>query len=351
MTSIADVNGKPVIGGVDTHKDTVHVGAVDPIGRRLADVEFPTTTAGYNDALSWLRARGPLAKVGIEGTGSYGAGIAAAFTAASVEVVEVNRPDRAERRRAGKSDPIDAYAAATAAASGRATAVPKDHTTAVESLRVLQLVRSSAVKARTAALNQLDSLIVTAAAPLRESLTGLSTTARLHMCAAWRPGTGLSDPTTATKVALRRLARRIGELTTEITTANTEIDTLTRAVAPQLRDVYGVGPDTAATLLIAAGANPHRIGTEPAMAMLFGAAPLPASSGRTTRHRLNRGGDRQANRALHTIAITRLGRDQRTQAFRDRQLANGHTKKDAIRSLKRYIARELYPILQATLTT
>ena len=351
MISIAEVPAGLVFGGVDTHKDTVHVAAVDAIGRRLADAEFPTTRVGYADALRWLRGHGDLAKVGIEGTGSYGAGIATEFAAASVEVVEVNRPDRAERRRAGKSDPIDAYAAATAAASGRASAIPKDRTAAVESLRVLWVVRAGAVKARTAALNEIDSLLVTAPAPLRESLTGLSKTRRVTVCATWRRGTNLGDPTVATKNALRRLARRVTDLDTEIADADTELAALTTTHAPHLRAVFGVGPETAATLLVAAGANPHRIATEPAMAMLFGAAPVPASSGRTTRHRLNRGGNRQANRALHTIALTRLRHDPRTRAYRDRHLANGHTKKDAMRSLKRYIARELYPILRATLTT
>ena len=346
MSSMAEV-----FGGIDTHKDTVHVAAVDPLGRHLTDAEFSTDRAGYAAALAWLSRHGVLGRVGIEGTGSYGAGIAAAFTAAGVDVVEVNRPDRATRRRLGKSDPIDAYAAAQAVVSGRATAVPKDHTTVVEAIRVIHGVRATAVKARTAALLELDAFVVTAPAPLREALTGLAGARRVTICASWRPGTDRADPTTATKTALRRLARRIQALTVEITDADHDLDSLTRAAAPQLRAILGVGPETAATVLIAAGANTDRISSEAALAMLFGVAPIPASSGRTHRHRLNRGGHRQANRALHMIALTRLRRDPRTRAYRDRRTAEGHTKKEIIRCLKRYIARELYPVLTAALTT
>jgi transposase len=351
MASIAEVEAGALFGGIDTHKDTVHVAVVDQLGRHLGDREFATTGAGYASALAWLNGHGDIARAGVEGTGSYGAGITAAFTRAGVPVVEVDRPDRAARRRLGKSDPIDAYAAARAAASGRSTAVPKDHTGVVESIRVLHLVRASAVKARTVAYNELDALVVTAAAELRESLAGVSGQARARVCARLRPGPDLSDPATATKTALRRLAQRIGLLDTEAADALKQLDELTTKIAPALLAMPGVGPETAATLLVAIGANPQRVGSEAALAMLFGVAPLPASSGRTTRHRLNRGGDRQANRALHVIALTRLRIDPRTRAYRDRKLAQSHTKKDVMRCLKRYITRELYPILRATLTT
>lgn len=351
MNSMAEVTDRVVFGGVDTHKDTVHVAAVDGLGRHLADAEFATTSAGYGAALGWLGGHGVVELVGVEGTGSYGAGIATAFSAADVAVVEVNRPDRATRRRVGKSDPIDAYAAAQAVASGRATATPKDHTTAVEALRVLGLVRTSAVRARTAAFNESAALIVTAPAGLRESLTGLTRTRKLTTCAGYRPGPDLTDPTTATKAALRRLAVRIGDLSAEIDAADRQLDTLTQATAPTLRDRLGVGPETAATLLVAVGGNPHRMRSEPALAMLCGAAPLPASSGRTIRHRLNRGGNRQANRALHVIALTRLRHDPATRAYRDRRTAQGRSKREVMRCHKRQIVRELYPILRDTLTT
>lgn len=351
MSSMSEVTDRVMFGGVDTHKDTVHVAAVDQLGRHLADAEFATTSAGYGAALGWLAGHGTVEKVGIEGTGSYGAGIAAAFSRAGVAVVEVNRPDRATRRRLGKSDPVDAYAAAEAAASGRASATPKDHATIVESIRVLHLVRASAVKSRTVALNELASLIVTAPARLRETLTGLGDAETLARCAGYRPGTAVHDSTVATKTALRRLAARIDDLSTEITAADRELDTLTQAAAPTLRAQYGIGPETAATLLVAVGGNPNRMHSEAALAMLVGVAPLPASSGRTTRHRLNRGGNRQANRAVHIIALTRLRRDPRTRAYRDRRLAEGRTNKEAMRCLKRHIARQLYPLLRATLTT
>lgn len=351
MSSMAEVTGRVVFGGVDSHQDTVHVAAVDGLGRHLADAEFGTTRAEYGAALGWLSGHGVLELVGIEGTGSYGAGIATAFSTADVAVVEVNRPDRASRRRLGKSDPIDAYAAAQAVASGRATATPKDHTTAVEALRVLGLVRASAVKARTVAFNEFAALVVTAPARLRESLTGLTRTKKLAVCAGYRPGPDLVDPTTATKTALRRLAGRIGDLCTEIDAADRELDTLTQATAPALRARLGVGPETAATLLVAVGGNPHRMRSEPALAMLCGAAPLPASSGRTIRYRLNRGGNRQANRALHVIAVTRLRHDPATRAYRNHRIAKGRTQRDVMRCLKRQIVRELYPILRDTLTT
>lgn len=292
--------------------------------------------------------------VGVEGTGSYGAGLARYLTAAGVRVVEVNRPDRAKRRQKGKSDPQDAINAAAAVQSGDATATPKAGTGIVEAIRVLRIVRAGAVKSRTVALNQLDSLIVTAPAALRATLTGLSTPARLARCAALRPGTDLADPIHATKTALRHLARRIHHLTDEIQQAHTHLHTLTRAAAPRTLARLGVGPDCAAQLLTTAGDNPDRLNSEAAFAHLCGVAPIQASSGRTTKHRLNPAGDRHANAALHRIIIVRLRHCPRTRAYMQKRTAQGLSKRDTIRCLKRYAAREIYTALRAdfaTLTT
>jgi transposase len=340
-----------VFMGVDTHLDTHHVAVVDSLGRPLGDEEVPATVAGYAAALRFAARHGELAAAGVEGTGSYGAGLAGFLTSAGISVVEVNRPDRAARRREGKSDPIDAYAAAQAAASGRAQAVPKTRSGIVEAIRAAHVTRRGAVKARTQALNQLKTLIVTAPAVLREQLRALRGQELIDVCARLRPGHDLTDPITATKTALRRLARRVQHLSEEITEADHDLDALTRQAAPRLRAQAGIGPDTAAKLLITAGDNPHRLRSEAAFAHLCGAAPIPASTGRTHRHRLNRGGDRQANNALHTITLTRQRSCPRTRNYTDRRTTQGLTPRDIRRCLKRHIAREIYPILKADLTT
>jgi transposase len=334
-----------IFGGVDTHGLTHHAAVVDPIGRHLADREFPATAAGYQDLLGWMRSQGTVVAAGVEGTGAYGAELTRVLTAAGVTVVEVNRPDRATRRRAGKSDPVDAYAAAIAVASGRASVVPKSRTGPVEAIRVLRVARNSAVKARTQAINQIRALLVTAPAVLREQMRTLSTAQLIPALARLRPGPDLSDPPAATKAALRRLARRYAALDTEAREFRDELDALTAAVAPELVAVPGVGPETAAQLLITAGDNPHRLRTEATFAHLTGTAPIPASSGRTDRHRLNRSGDRAANCALYTIVLSRLRHDPRTRAYMQRRTTQGLSKKDIMRCLKRYVAREIYQIL------
>ncbi|MEU2801649.1 transposase, partial [Streptomyces sp. NPDC007117] len=218
----------------------------------------------------------------------------------------VNAPDRGTRHTRGKSDPIDAYAAARAAASGRATAIPKSHTGTVEALRQLRVARASAIKARTQAINQLIGLRVTAPEPLRASLTGINRTTLVNRCLRLRPGADLTCPTEAARYALRQLARRIRMLTEEIDEVTERLTMLTTSAGPELVALFGVGTETAGQLLVTAGDNPERLRTESAFAALCGAAPVPASSGRTDRHRLSRGGDRQANRALHMIAVVRM---------------------------------------------
>ena len=334
-----------VVGGVDTHGATHHAAVIDPIGRHLADREFPADTAGHQALAAWLTGHGALIAVGVEGTGSYGAQLTRHLTAAGITVIEVNRPDRSNRRANGKSDPLDAYAAAMAVASGRASGTPKTRDGLVEAIRALHVARRGAVKARTAAINQLKAHIITAPAALREQLANLTTTELITTCARLRPGTDPRDPTTAVKKALRAMARRWQHLNTEAAEHEADITALVRAACPALLELPGCGPITAAQLLISAGDNPERVRCEGAFAHLTGTAPVPASSGQTRRHRLSRGGDRQANNALHMIAITRLGHDQRTRAYAERRTAEGLSTKDIIRCLKRYIAREVFKAL------
>lgn len=338
-----------VTAGVDTHKDTHTAAALDSTGRMLGHRAFPTTPAGYTALLDWLRGHGELERVGVEGTGVYGAGLALVLAAAGVSLVEVDRPDRKTRRWQGKSDPVDAEAAARAAQAGRATGVPKDRTGRVEALRALRIARRSAIAARASAQTQMKSLIVTAPDQLRTSLRTMSDRELITTCAARRPDRGAAaDPATATIIALRALARRHQQLTVEIDDLDTLIAPLVVQINPTLSALLGVGPDVAGQLLVTAGENPHRLRSEAAFAMLCGAAPLPASSGRTLRHRLNRGGDRQANAALYRIVMCRLRWDPRTHAFVTERTARGKSKKEIIRILKRYIAREVYEALLTT---
>lgn len=331
-----------VIGGIDTHTDVHQAAAIDGIGRHLATAQFETTPEGYQRLLEWLRAHGDVRAVGIEGTGAYGAEIARFLTANGITVVEVDRPDRKARRDNGKSDPVDAYAAATAVLSGRAGGTPKSRNGAVEAIRALRVVRKSAVKARTQTINQIRTLIVTAPSVVRDKLRGLSTRELVDTLARSRPAGELHDPLCSVRIALRRLARRYLALDEEIKDADREIGPLVTQVAPGLVALPGVGPETAGQLLTSVGDNPGRLRSEASFAHLCGVAPVPASSGRTNRHRLNRGGDRAANNALHTIVLVRMKYDQRTQEYVARRTAEGMVKKDIVRCLKRFVAREIY---------
>ncbi|HZM82728.1 MAG TPA: IS110 family transposase [Candidatus Limnocylindrales bacterium] len=337
-----------IAGGVDTHSGTHHAAVVLLNGRRLADAEFPATTAGYADLLTWMHSFGRLHAIGVEGTGSYGAGLARHLRGHGVRVVEVNRPDRRQRRAKGKSDPLDAYAAAEAVLAGRATAVPKAGDGIVESIRALHLVRASAVKARTACTNEMKALVITAPAQLREHLRVRTAAGLVQACSRLQPPqdlADLADPAAGVAAALRRLATRYQALTTEIADADKQLAVLVKQARPDLLTVRGVGVETAAQVLSTCGDNPDRLYSEAAFASLCGVSPVPASSGKTTRHRLSRGGDRQTNRALYMIVITRLGHDSRTRAYVARRTAEGLSKKEIIRCLKRYVARELYKIL------
>lgn len=343
-------DGPQITGGVDTHGLTHHAAVIDSLGRHLADQEFPATIGGYRDLLQWMHSHGKLVAVGVEGTGAYGAELARVLSAAGVTVIDVDRPDRKTRRMKGKSDPIDAYAAATAVASGRATGVPKSRDGLVEAVRVLRVARRSAVKARTQAMNQIRTLLVSAPAILREQVAGLDPAALIRALARKRPSDDLSHPLAATRASLRRLARRHQAMNTEIAELDAEIKPLVARAAPQLLALFGVGPETAGQLLTSAGDNPERMRSEGAFAHLAGVAPIPASSGRTHRHRLNRGGDRAANNALHTITLVRMRYDERTRTYVERRTKEGLSKKDIIRCLKRFVAREIYHALTGTPT-
>jgi transposase len=340
-----------VVGGIDTHADLHQAAVIDSIGRHLATEQFATTPDGYRRLLQWLRSHGEVLAVGIEGTGAYGAEIARFLTANEFTVVEVDRPDRKARRDNGKSDSIDAYAAATAVLSGRAMGTPKARNGIVEAIRSLRVVRKSAVKARTQTINQIRNLLVTAPACVRDRLRGLSAKELVDTLARSRPMGELADPAHAVKTALRRLARRHQALSEEIKEADREIGPLVTRAAPRLVALPGVGPETAGQLLASAGDNPERLRSEAAFAHLCGAAPVPASSGRTHRHRLNRGGDRAANNALHTIVLVRMKYDQRTQDYVTRRTTEGMAKKDIVRCLKRFVAREIYHHLPHTTRT
>ena len=332
----------PVYLGVDTHSET-HVGvALDGAGRCLGEQVFPNSESGYAEVLRWALGFGAPVAAGVEGTGSYGAGLSRYLRTKGVSVWEVNRTSRQHRRRYGKHDASDAEAAARAVIAGTASGEPKGADGAAESLRALRVARRSAVKARTQAANQLHALLSTAPEKLRESLRGLPTKHLAEKAARFRRDADPVDPAAATKFALRSVARRYRALSEEISELQAHIERVAREAAPELTALDGVGPDTAAALLIAAGDNPERLKSEASFAHLCGAAPVPASSGKIVRHRLNRGGNRDANRALHVVALNRLKRDDRTQAYVAKRTTEGKSKKEAMRCLKRYIARETY---------
>jgi transposase len=341
-----------VIGGVDCHQLTHHAVALDDHGRRLGDQAFAATSSGYRQLLSWLQQFGHIHAVGVESTASYGVGLARHLLAAGIQVVEVNQPHQQLRARRGKTDAIDAEGAARKVLAGEATVQPKDTTGSVEAIRQLRLVRASAIKARTAALEQLGELTTTAPAALRERVgarTSLHTWATT--CARFRPDlTRLEQPLEAAKLALRSLGQRILALDAEIAAFDTHLTRLVSAVAPRTTALLGLGTLTTAQLLITLGQNAERIDQEAAFAHLCGVAPIPASSGKTNRHRLNTGGDRQANAALYLIAVCRLRYCERTQAYAAKRTAEGRSKREILRCLKRYIAREVYHTLRADLT-
>lgn len=342
------MNHDEVILGVDTHLDK-HVGAVINVsGRLLATQAVETTSAGYLQLLTWARSLGDLRRAGVEGTATYGAGLTKVLRDNHVDVFEVNRPDRATRRSRGKADPTDAESAACAVLSGRATAIPKEQSGAACAMRAVSVARRSAVKARTQAINQLRGLLVSAPQEIRERLLHTKTEECVGACARIR-SLGKTALLMSLTTTLRILAKRWLALGAEIKLLDYQLEHLTNEHAPRLRNEFGVGAQTAAVLVCVAGDNPERLRSEAALAALCGVSPLQASSGKTTRHRLNRGGDRAANNALWTIAMVRMRSDPRTQAYVARRTTQGLSRKEIQRCLKRYIVRELYPLILADL--
>ena len=349
ITTIAHPEPSRVTVGVDTHGQ-VHVAcALDRLGRHLATVGVATTIRGYRELLEWAQRLGEVQAFGVEGTGCYGAGLARFLTAHDQVVLEVNRPDRSARRRRGKSDPVDAEAAARAVLAGQATAIPKAGDHLVEMVRCLRVARASAAKARIQTVNAMRALVVTAPAELREQLRGLPVGRLARTAARLRPGPVLTTEA-ATKLALGQLGQRCQALEAELAAVDAELDRLTALAAPGLRRLCGVGPEIAGALLVAAGDNPGRLRSEAAFSMLCGASPVPASSGKTVRHRLNRGGNRQANTALYRIVVVRLRWHQPTREYLTRRTREGLSKREIIRCLKRYVAREVFAALQAPAT-
>jgi transposase len=337
-----------VILGVDTHLDFHMAVVLDHLGRRLGELCVPTTANGYEKLLCWVEGFGPVRCAGIEGTSSYGAGLARYLKARGIEVLEVERPKRrrpSSRRNAEKSDTLDAEGAARAVLAGETSGVPKSGEGRVEMIRALRAARRSAMKARTQAANQLQGLRVTAPEELHHRLRRLSTKELVAVAGRFRLGGDPHDVAAATKFALRSVARRYKALSAEIAELDAQLDRMVRQAAPELVSLAGIGTDHAAALLIVAGDNPERLRSEASFASLCGVSPVEASSGKVVRHRLNRGGNRDANRALYMICLARMRRDLRTKEYVARRTAEGKSKREIIRCLKRYVAREVYRVL------
>jgi transposase len=331
-----------VIVGVDTHKSTHVAVAINDQGARLAAVSIPANPKGYRELEVWSRSLGHVQAFGIEGTGSYGAGLSRSLLAQGHKVIEVTRPNRQVRYRHGKSDSLDAEGAARSVLSGQAIAEPKTQTGSVEMIRHLKIVRDTAVKSRSQAMVTLKTLIINAPAELRDGLNPIKgKIALIRHIAAFRPGP-INSTTASAKTAMRALARRWFTLNKEIIEFDKNLKTLIEAKAPSLLKAHGIATMTIAEMLILIGDNPKRIRSEAALAKLCGVCPIPASSGKTNRYRLNRGGNRQANAALYRVAIVRMRNHEPTLAYVHKRTKDGKSKSEIIRCLKRYIVREIY---------
>ncbi len=332
--------------GVDTHRDRHALAVVTaPAGALLAGSEIAASSDGYEAALRFADRHATGRRVwAIEGTGSYGAGLARFLAGCGEIVLELSRTPRAERRLRGKDDSLDAVRTARAALAAETPARPRSGERR-EALRLLLVARRSAVDVRREALTQLRAVIVTAPEPLREQLRGLPTGALLDRCSRLRRTHSSADEL-ATRLVLRSLARRVQAATSEAAELEQELVATVRALAPALLDEPGVGAIVAAQLIVA-WSHRGRLRSEACFARLAGVAPVPASSGQTVRHRLSRGGDRQLNRALHTVVLHRRQHDPATRDYIARRLAEGKSLREATRLVKRYLARRLYRLLQA----
>ena len=343
--------GRGIVVGVDAHTDTHDACVLDDCGRLLGTRTFTADAAGYRELLGWVQRFGSITAFGVESTGSYAAGLTRHLCAEGLEVREVNQPHPHTRRRRGKSDAIDAEMAARHVLAENRIVIAKDTTGIVESIRQLRVARDGAVKARSAALHALDGLIVSAPEELRQQLMIRKTTrGRATLCGRFRPDPArLHEPAVAAKAALRSLARRIVDLDAEIALLDRQLKQLVAEAAPTTTSRIAVSTGHAGALLVTAGQNIERLRSDASFAALCGVSPIPVSTGRTDRHRLNYGGNRDANRALHMIAVCRLRYCERTRTYADRRTAEGKTKTEIIRCLKRYVARELYHALIADL--
>jgi transposase len=334
-----------IIIGVDTHKHVHAAVAINALGARVGAMTAPVSAQGYRDLEAWARSLGPIRAFGIEGTGCYGAGLSRALQARGHAVLEVNRSNRQSRHQHGKSDPLDAENAARAVLGGQAQAVPKSGTSSVEMIRHLKVARDTAVKARSQAMLTLKSILVSAPAALREQLEAItSKMALIRRLAALRPGP-LTSTTASARFSLRTIARRWLALDAEIQAHDAHLHHLTAACAPAMTNAPGISTGTTAEMLLLVGDNPERIRSEAAFAKLCGACPIPASSGKTQRHRLNRGGNRQANAALYRVVVGRMRSHQPTLDYVAKRTAEGKAKREIIRCLKRFLAREIYGYL------
>ena len=331
--------------GVDTHRDE-HVLAVvaAPAGGVLAQRAVRTNGRGYAEALRFVAEQAPGARVwAVEGVGHYGAGLVRYLSEHGEAVIEIGRGPRDERRLAGKNDLLDAVRAARTALASQTLTLPRAGQRR-EALRLLLVARRSAIDVRRQALVQLRSVIVTCPDRLREELENLPTGRLIERCSLLRRPTTGSPDAVAGRLVLRTLARRIQAATAEASELEQAIHAHVRLLAPQLLDEPGVGPIVAAQIIVA-WSHPGRVRSEAAFARLAGVAPVPASSGQTTRHRLSRGGDRQLNRALHTVALHRRQHDPATKDYIARRISEGKSSRDATRLVKRYLARHLYRVL------
>lgn len=336
-----------LVAGIDTHKDTHHVAVIDEFGRPVIDQEFSASAAGYGKVVDLFTHLGHVVKVGVEGTGSYGAGIARVLTREGFKVIEVMRTNRQARRRRGKSDPLDAHQAAMAVLSGAEDTTPKSGDGPVEAMRILLAERRSTIKAKTQIMNQVHSLLITTHDEIRVRYRHLTGMNLIKTLARTRPGTTMiPSPKHIAKQSLKRLAQRYVVLDEQVQLIDAQLHELVQQANPRLLQIFGVGPLGAATLLVAAGDNPQRLRSKAAFAAMVGVAPIPASSGQRTRHRLSRGGNRRANAAIHQIVMLRMRhKDPRTMTYFERRRAENLTDRDIIRCLKRYIANEVYAAL------
>ncbi len=343
---LADEHG--VVIGVDTHKHTHTAAALSATGSVLEQLTVLANPKGYRQLIAFGE-RHEAEVWAIEGTGSFGAGLTAALLAQGVRVVEVDRPQRPARRAGAKSDDIDAVRAARQALAGIGVSEPRGRGER-EAIRVLLATRAQAVGFRTRAISALHALVTSAPDSLRERLRSLTLGELLHTCAALRGSSRQSAEEFATVMALRSTARRALACAREAAELETQIDVLVRRIAPALLDQVGIGPVVAAQVIVS-WSHRGRVHSEAAFARLAGVAPIEASSGAVIRHRLNRSGDRQLNRALHTIVLVRMRQDDDTKTYVKRRLTEGKSLREIKRCLKRYVARQLFRQLEAMPST